>query len=124
MREVKMRRPITLDQIKNLAAAWYSALDAHAPITECYRMLADDGLNMHFPSGDIHDFAMFEKWYGRVTSRFFDEQHTIRQVEIKWCTDEQAGIEAIIRWQASWWEPPAAKSQRLDLEATQTWTIR
>ncbi len=27
-------------------------------------------------------------------------------------------------WQASWWEPPAAKSRRTSMDATQRWIVR
>ena len=118
-----MADPITMDQIKKFAAAWYFALDIHAPIEECYKMLADEGINMHFPNEDIRDFATFQKWYDRVTNRFFDENHTIHSVEAQ-IFDGQAEVEVVVGWQASWWEPPAAKSKRVALDATQKWIVR
>jgi len=72
---------IALGQIQRFVAAWYQGLDIHAPIEECYKILADDGLNMQFPDGYIRDHASFKKWYDRVTNLFFDEKHTIRNIE-------------------------------------------
>ena len=51
-----MTSPITPEQIHEFAAAWFRALDVHAPIDECLSMLTDDKLYMHFPDGEIHDF--------------------------------------------------------------------
>ena len=72
---------LTEDEIKNFAAAWYYALDIHAPVEEAYRLLADKDLRMKFPDGDITDFATFKKWYDRVTNLFFDENHNVQSVK-------------------------------------------
>ena len=39
--------PITLEQVKKFAAAWYLVLDQHAPIEEAYKLLASDGYARH-----------------------------------------------------------------------------
>jgi hypothetical protein len=118
-----MADPITLDQIKRFVAAWYLALDQHAPIEGCYAMLADEGLNVQFPDGDIHDMPSFKKWYDRVTNLFFDENHVVQTVDADIRGDE-AELIVVVGWQASWWEPPAAKSKRVSMDATQKWTVR
>jgi hypothetical protein len=118
-----MSDPITVEQIKQFAAAWYQALDFHVPIEEAYALLADKGLNMQFPDGDISDFNSFKKWYDRVTNLFFDENHYVQTVEAKISGDE-AIVDIVVGWQASWWEPPAAKSKRVSMDATQRWTVR
>jgi len=87
-------------------------------------MLAVDSLNMRFPDGNIHDFLSFQKWYEGVTNRFFDEKHTVQKIDILNSTDDQAELTVVVHWQASWWEPPAAASKRVDLESTQNWTVR
>jgi hypothetical protein len=115
--------PITEDRIKQFVAAWYLALDQHAPIQACYDMLADEGLSVQFPDGDIHDHASFKIWYDRVTNLFFDENHTVQSVEAKISGDE-AVVDIVVGWQASWWEAPAAKSKRVSMDATQRWTVR
>jgi hypothetical protein len=112
-----------LDEIKKLVAAWYRALDNHDPIEDCYKLLADKGLNMQFPDGDIRDYSSFKKWYDRVTNLFFDENHYVQSVEAK-ISGDQAEVDVIVGWQASWWEPPAAKSKRVSMDATQKWTVR
>jgi hypothetical protein len=118
-----MSNSITSDQIKQFAAAWFQALDFHVPIEDAYALLADKGLNMQFPDGDIRDFASFKKWYDRVTNLFFDENHNVQTVEAKISGDE-ATVDIVVGWQASWWEAPAAKSKRVSMDATQRWTVR
>ena len=118
-----MSNPITLDEIKQFAAAWYLALDQHVPIEESYKFLTDAGLNMQFPDGDIRNFDSFKQWYDRVTNLFFDENHTVQSVEAT-ISGDRAEVRVVVGWQASWFEPPAAKSKRTSMDATQQWTIR
>ena len=116
---------LTLPEIKNFVAAWYLALDQHAPIEACNSMLADadKGLRVIFPDGDITDLDSFKKWYDRVTNIFFDENHNVASVEAQINGDE-ATLDVVVAWQASWWEPPSAKSKRTSMDATQRWTVR
>ena len=118
-----MSESISLEQIKEFAAAWYEALDFHVPIEDAYALLADEGLNMQFPDGDIRNYDSFKQWYDRVTNLFFDENHYVQTVEAQISGDE-AIVDIVVGWQASWWEPPAAKSKRVSMDATQRWTVR
>lgn len=115
--------PITEAQIKEFVAAWYYTLDIHAPFAEACRFLADTGLKMIFPDGDITDMKSFGVWYTRVTTLFFDENHYVQQVTSK-VSGESAVLDVLVGWQASWFEPPAAKSKRTSMDATQRWTVR
>lgn len=119
-----MTNPITLDEIKRFAAAWYYLLDIHAPIEEISTLLAAEGLNMQFPDGDIRDFASFKRWYDRVTNLFFDEIHNVQSVDPIKISGDEADVRVVVGWQASWFEPPAAKSKRTAMDATQDWTVR
>ncbi len=114
---------LSMDEIKNFVAAWYRDLDFHVPLNDIYCLLADQGLNMQFPDGDIRDYASFKQWYDRVTNLFFDENHYVQTVDAK-INGDQAVLDIIVGWQASWWEPPSAKSKRVSMDATQQWTVR
>jgi hypothetical protein len=114
---------MTEEQLKKFVVAWYAALDIHAPVEECYRFLAEDGLDMQFPDGAIRDFTTFKAWYDRVTHIFFDENHHVQTVRAEISADK-AVVDIVVGWQASWFEPPAAKSQRTSMDATQRWTVR
>lgn len=115
--------PITEEQIAAFAAAWFLALDQHVPIQEAYRFLADDGLHMLFPDGDITDFPSFQRWYDRVTHLFFDENHTLQSADAR-ISGEQAEVRVVVGWQASWFAAPAARSKRTSMDATQDWVVR
>jgi hypothetical protein len=115
--------PITETEIKEFVAAWFRGLDNHVPLDEAYAFLADQDLNIQFPDGDIRDFESFKTWYDRVTNLFFDENHTVQSVHAT-ISGDQAIVDIVVGWQASWWEPPAAKSKRTSMDATQEWTVR
>ena len=53
---------------------------------------------------------------------FFDEVHTLKEVASK-LTDDGADVKVVVHWEASVWNPPAAKSQRIKLDAYQTWYV-
>ena len=114
---------LTIENINRFVAAWYQALDFHIPIEQVYPLLAETDLSVKFPDGDIHDQASFKVWYDRVTNLFFDENHYVQSVAADIKGDE-AVLDIVVGWQASWWEPPAAKSKRVSMDATQRWTVR
>jgi hypothetical protein len=78
---------------------------------------------MQFPDGNMKDYASFKLWYDRVTNLFFDENHYVQTVNAK-IDGDQAVLDIVVGWQASWWEAPSAKSKRVSMDATQRWTVR
>lgn len=115
--------PLTADEIKKFAADWYRKLDVHAPMIELLPMLADEDLEMKFPEATLRGQASFESWYQGVVRIFFDEVHNVKEVtsEIK---DDHADVKVVVAWEASVWKPPAAKSERIVLDAYQTWVVK
>ncbi len=113
---------LTTQEVKKLAANWYHKLDVHAPLVELLPMVAEDA-QMKFPEATLKGLADFESWYERVIRLFFDEVHTLRQVDVK-LNDETADVKVVVRWEASVWNAPAAKSQRIKLDAYQTWVVK
>jgi hypothetical protein len=114
--------PLTAAEVKELAAQWYRKLDVHAPLVELLP-LVDENAEMKFPEAALRGQADFENWYERVIRLFFDEVHTLKQVDVK-PGDEGADVKVVVHWEASVWNPPAAKSQRIKLDAYQTWLVR
>jgi hypothetical protein len=114
---------LTEEEIKAFAIAWYDALDIHAPVEECYRMLADNDLKMDFPEGLIRDLAGFGRLYKQWISLYFDESHIIQSVTST-IDGVEAECEVIVGWQASWFPAPAPKSKRTSLNAVQHWKVR
>jgi len=129
-----MNSPITEEQIRMFAAVWFLALDVHAPTEECMKFLADSELKMIFPEKTLYGISDFKAWYAGgtysdgtrapgVANIFFDETHILQSVQPQIYAD-QANVRVVVGWQASWIEPPAARSKRLSLEATQQWVLR
>ena len=123
-----------LDNIKKFAAAWYLALDNHAPSEELMRLLSDD-VQMVFPEKTLPGIADFRAWYagGRysdgtdspgVINIFFDENHNVVSVDVTSSASDRAEVKVVVAWQASWFEKPATKAKRTSLDAMQTWTLQ
>ena len=112
--------------IKNFAAAWYNALDIHAPVEHCLEFLASD-VEMNFPPDPpFTGYEGFRHWYVDIIIKtFFDELHNVVSVEIKNATEAQAEVAVIVAWQASWFKPTGlpqdAKSHRTSMNAFQSW---
>lgn len=120
---------MTVDQqfkgsIQQLVEAWYQALDVHEPLVGVLPYLDGDGLSMTFPEGELHGLDEFAVWYEGVIRIFFDEVHTVEGVEVGEPVDELYPVTVVVRWQASRWLPPNPNSERLDMNAYQTWSVR
>jgi hypothetical protein len=114
--------PLTKAEIKKLATEWYRQLDVHAPLAEVTPMLATTGLEMKFPEATLRTIGDFQGWYERVIRIFFDEVHKVKEVDAT-ITEEGAEVNVVVHWEASVWNPPAANSQRIKLDAYQTWYV-
>jgi hypothetical protein len=114
--------PLATAEVKELAAKWYKKLDVHAPLVDLLP-LVDEDAEMKFPEATLRGKAEFESWYERVIRVFFDEVHTLKTVDVT-PTKTGADVKVVVRWEASVWNPPAAKSQRIKLDAYQTWKVR
>ncbi len=125
---------ITQEQISSFVQAWFLALDQHAPAAEIAKMAADD-VEMIFPEKSLHGLGDLLAWYAGgtysdgepapgVINIFFNENHTV--VQTKPTSDlggNQVDLRVVVAWQASWFTPPAAKSRRTSMDATQDWTL-
>jgi len=114
---------LTEAEIQKFAADWYRKLDVHAPLEDYIPLLADEGLEMVFPEATVKGFEGFKGWYERVISIFFDEVHTLKEVKPTSVSSEKANVKVIVKWEASVWKPPAPKSERIVLDAYQTWVV-
>ena len=126
---------MSMDQkvIEQFVAAWYLALDNHAPTDELAALLTDD-VQMIFPEKTLPGIADFKAWYAGgkysdgtdapgVINIFFDENHNVVSVDVVGGTDDEPDLKVIVAWQASWFVKPATKAKRTSLDATQTWTV-
>lgn len=125
---------ITEQQIQKFVAAWYLALDQHAPIEQCATFVSDD-VEMIFPEKTLHGKSDFLAWCigGKyadgdtapgVFNIFFDEDHNVVSVTpTSPLGGEKITLRVVVAWQASMFIPPAAKSRRVSLDAIQDWTV-
>ena len=115
--------PLTDAEVQEFAKDWYHKLDIHAPLEDFVPMLAEDGLEMVFPEATVQGFEGFKGWYDRVINIFFDEVHTLKEVKAT-PQDKQADVKVVVKWEASVWKPPAPTSERIILDAYQTWVMK
>lgn len=118
-----MTQPLTTAEIESMARTWYQKLDVHAPMLELIPMLDEENLEMKFPEATLRGLAAFERWYQGVIRIFFDEVHQVREVRSA-LRGEEADVGVVVRWEASRWTPPARFSDRIKLDAYQTWKVR
>ena len=77
---------------------------------------------MVFPEATLEGIDGFKGWYRDVTHKFFDEIHTVKEVDSKNHGDH-ADVKVVVNWQAKVWNPPDAKSKWLGFDAYQTWKV-
>jgi hypothetical protein len=120
-------KPFTQVEVKSFASQWYQMLDVHASLEDYRPLLAGDQLVLRFPEGTFYGFNGFCEWYNNVIQLFFDEVHTVKRLILPSpppdASRDHLVVQIVVRWEASIWKPPAAKSERIVLDAYQTWTI-
>jgi hypothetical protein len=114
--------PLNQAEVQAFAEEWYRKLDVHASLEEFIPLLAEDELEMVFPEATIQGFEGFKGWYERVIGIFFDEVHTVKSVTIAG-SGAKAEAKVVVRWEASVWNAPAPYSDRIILDAYQTWEV-
>jgi hypothetical protein len=113
---------LTESEVKQLVDDWYLKLDVHAPVSEVLPLLVGETLEMQLPETTLHGLDAFQSWYDRVIHTFFDEVHTMQTLDIK-TNGDRAEVQLVVRWEASRWNAPAPKSERLAFDAAQRWVV-
>ncbi|MEO1620823.1 MAG: hypothetical protein AAFU53_07285 [Cyanobacteria bacterium J06632_3] len=116
--------PLSLTEVREFAEAWYRKLDVHEPLENYKPLLADDELKMVFPEVTIAGFSGYADWYDKVINLFFDEVHTVKEVKLVKEGEDISTYEVVVKWEASRWNAPAPQSDRIVLDAYQTWDVR
>jgi hypothetical protein len=117
-----MSTPINDHEVREFAQAWYRKLDIHEPLDN-YRPLLTEDVEFVFPEAKVKGWDGYKGWYEKVINIFFDEVHTVKETRAK-IEGEKAEVKVVVRWEASVWKPPAAKSERIVLDAYQTWIVK
>jgi hypothetical protein len=114
--------PLDEAEVKTFVTNWYRALDVHVPPEDALAMTAEEGLVFKIPEGVYHGREGFGEIYHNWTHTFFDEVHTVRDVQFQDAGDH-ADLKVVVNWQGKVWNPPAAESQALNFDAYQTWEV-
>jgi hypothetical protein len=118
---IAMANDLDEAMVKKLVDDWYHALDVHVPVEEIVPMVTAD-VECQWPEGPTYGVEEFKGWYHKVTHLFFDEVHTMKQLEIT-PRGSEADVRLVVNWQAKVWNPPDAKSKWLGMDARQTWVV-
>lgn len=114
---------LTEQVIQDFAVEWYQALDRHDALETVLPMLHNEGLEMRFPEVTARGYDGFADWYKAVTTRFFDEVHTVRSVDVKSIVDGEADVLVVVNWQCRGHDGQDAKSKWFGFDAYQEWTV-
>ncbi len=120
-----MSAPLTKQEVEKMVTDWYKALDVHLSQYITQQYVSEAELEMVFPEATLRSMAEFELWLQGVYRIFFDEVHTMQSLDVKLSPDgSQADVKLVVRWEASRWKAPAPKSERLKMDAYQTWVVK
>ena len=120
-----MSKPLAENEVRDMVIDWYQKLDVHAPMVDILPLLSDTELHMKFPEATLTSLAEFEGWYQGVIRIFFDEVHTMKELNVTVSPDgSKADIKLMVYWEASTWTPPDRYSKRLMMDAYQTWVVK
>jgi hypothetical protein len=109
-------------EVRRLADTWFAALNDKAELKPMLDLLAASGLVMKFPEGTFKGTDGFKAWRKNVRNLFFDQSHTITGFMVH-PEGKQARVSVEVRWEASTWKPPAARSEKIVANAGQTWIV-
>jgi len=116
---------VSKDEVTGFVHDWFRKLDDHADVTDVVPMLSASTFYMKVPEAEIKSIAEFETWYQGVVCKFFDEQHTMKELTIDLASNgTQADVKFCVNWETRAWSPPAARSKHIMLDAYQTWAVR
>lgn len=117
--------PLTETEVREFVDLWYKGLDVHAPAEEMVPLVHETQLEMRFPEATLRTPEEFRGWYEGVIRIFFDEVHTLQKLDVTLDeTGEKALVNLVVYWEASRWKAPAPNSERLLMDADQTWEVR
>ena len=120
--------PLSRQEIEAFAADWYRKLDEHVPAADIVPLVLEQGLEFVVPEATLRSRREFGDWYAGggghpgVINLFFDEVHTLSQVEAR-SDGPVAQVKVVVNWQARRWRSPAPRSQWIGFDVFQTWEL-
>ncbi|HVO72170.1 MAG TPA: hypothetical protein VMT24_19100 [Aggregatilineaceae bacterium] len=116
--------PLSKREVEQLVVNWYRDLDVHRPLGDVLQYISEAELEMVLPETTVRDLGEAEQLLQNWYHSFFDEVHTLLSLDTTISPGGQrADVRLVVRWEASRWKAPAAKSERLIMDAYQTWIV-
>ncbi|MGH8902323.1 MAG: nuclear transport factor 2 family protein [Egibacteraceae bacterium] len=115
--------PLAREEVNRFVDDWYRNLDVHAPAKNMLALLAEDGLEIHFPEGTFRGRDEFRRLYDGWVRFYFDEVHELKEFSTT-PAGETSEVKLVVNWKFRIWNPPAAKSRLLEYDAYQTWVVQ
>lgn len=116
------KRVLDKAAILKLVREWFNQINNHGPVESLLAMLAPDDFILEFPEATLSSEEAFRAWYREVTSKYFDQIHDVKQLQID-PDDDGIRITLLVNWRARSWAAPAAYSTHLNFDAIQTWRV-
>jgi ketosteroid isomerase-like protein len=117
------QRSLTRQSVGAMVVSWFAALDRKDPAEAVTGFFDLDRLYLKFPEGEFRGRNGFLRWYSAAMSTYFDTKHTLHAVDVDIAADGTAEVRLQVTWQASTWQPPAARSERLGFDIQQSWRV-
>ena len=111
------------DEVHDFAVRWFQALDRHEPFDVMESFLAGDGLELIVPEDTFRGLSGFQQWYERALHLFFDESHTLQEINHVGSDGDRQTLKVTVNWRCRSWTPPDARSKSIDMDAFQTWVL-
>jgi len=117
--------PLTRSEVEQMIVNWYRDLDVHKPLGDVLQYISEAELEMVLPEITVRNLAEAEQLLQNWYHSFFDEVHTMQSISTTISSDgRRADVKLLVRWEASRWKAPAARSERLTMDAYQTWVVK
>ena len=116
---------ITKDEISNLGCRFYEIIDKHEPIENFIELLSinDSDYKIVLPGVELNDLNGTNSWYKRMVGGYFNGSHMIYSVDLESANDHSAEAKIVLVWTASLWNPPASKSESVNILTYTTWKV-
>jgi hypothetical protein len=113
---------MTEAEARDVVIAFWKMLDEHAPIHRLLALVAEEGFEIGFRGGQCWRGLDGLEQHQEVKRQFFDEAHVPESLSVT-LSPGQAVVKSVMRWEASYREAPAPRSERIKAVLHHTWVI-
>lgn len=106
------------NQIRSFVYYWFSLHDQHAAIEKSYELLDKNHLLMKYPEITVRNLKDYKTWYTNVGNNIKNNQHIVKNLEVRMLDHHQYQVDVIVNWQAI-----DKNDQFINVTATQCWLL-